>query len=81
MLPSVITGLIEAKVSVDRLQKYLLSEELDPQAVHRGNAAGPAAAIIESTTWCFYYICSFSSPQSGRLVIPIQINKTPMEKL
>ena len=33
MLPNVITSLIEAWVSTQRIQKYLLSPELDPAAV------------------------------------------------
>jgi hypothetical protein len=35
MLPQVISSLVEANVSVKRLQKYLLAEEVDPFAVER----------------------------------------------
>lgn len=35
MLPQVISALVEANVSIGRLQKYLLAEEIDPFAVER----------------------------------------------
>ncbi len=35
VLPQVISTLVEAHVSVNRLDKYLLSDELDPNAVER----------------------------------------------
>lgn len=35
MLPQVISSLVEANVSVKRMQKYLLAEEVDPFAVER----------------------------------------------
>ncbi len=35
VLPQVISNLVDAHVSVKRLDKYLLSDELDPNAVER----------------------------------------------
>lgn len=45
MLPNVISGLIEAKVSLVRVQKFLLSEELDPLAVEHRNETGVAVKV------------------------------------
>eukprot|EP00004_Rigifila_ramosa_P018380 TRINITY_DN4565_c0_g1_i3.p1 TRINITY_DN4565_c0_g1~~TRINITY_DN4565_c0_g1_i3.p1 ORF type:complete len:991 (-),score=281.77 TRINITY_DN4565_c0_g1_i3:1492-4185(-) len=55
MLPMVIFSLVEASVSVDRLQKYFLQEELDKSAVvsvPRSAAAastGPAVLVRDGT--------------------------------
>jgi len=35
LLPQVISSVVEANVSVKRLQKYLLSEQVDPFAIER----------------------------------------------
>ena len=35
ILPMVVSGLVEARVSIKRLNKFLLNEELDPSAVSR----------------------------------------------
>lgn len=45
MLPSVISGLIEAKVSLTRVQKFLFNEELDPLAVEHRNESGVGIKI------------------------------------
>ena len=49
MLPNVITSLIEAKISVDRLQKFLVAEELDANAVNRGSSAEEIAISVTGT--------------------------------
>eukprot|EP01094_Clydonella_sp_ATCC50884_P012540 TRINITY_DN2274_c0_g1_i1.p1 TRINITY_DN2274_c0_g1~~TRINITY_DN2274_c0_g1_i1.p1 ORF type:complete len:657 (+),score=275.64 TRINITY_DN2274_c0_g1_i1:84-1973(+) len=41
MLPSVISGVVEARVSINRLRTYLLESELDENAVDRSAASGP----------------------------------------
>eukprot|EP00026_Physarum_polycephalum_P000464 Phypoly_transcript_00465.p1 GENE.Phypoly_transcript_00465~~Phypoly_transcript_00465.p1 ORF type:complete len:1411 (+),score=128.73 Phypoly_transcript_00465:182-4414(+) len=45
MLPNVISGLIEARVSLIRVQKFLLNDEIDPNAVEHKNEAGLAIKI------------------------------------
>lgn len=49
MLPQVISSLVEANVSVKRMQKYLLAEEVDPFAVERKPRSEDAQATREYT--------------------------------
>ncbi|PRP77615.1 hypothetical protein PROFUN_00476 [Planoprotostelium fungivorum] len=52
MLPNIITSLIEAKVSTDRLIKFLASEESDPQAVRvTSDRNTPSAVKLEDGSW------------------------------
>jgi ABC-type multidrug transport system fused ATPase/permease subunit len=49
MLPNVISGLIEANVSLQRVEKFLLMEELDPQAVQRVSTSASSVRITNGT--------------------------------
>nr|AAL85711.1 ABC transporter ABCC.8 [Dictyostelium discoideum] len=50
MLPSVVSSIIEASVSVARLQKFLLKKDLDPNVVeHHINEPGIAVKIDNAT--------------------------------
>lgn len=54
VIPMVVTSLIEAAVAVGRLQKFLLSEELQPDAVERlprANNIGEESVVIENGTF------------------------------
>ena len=45
MLPSVITSIVEAKVSLERLNKFLLGKELDASAVTKLPASSDEPAV------------------------------------
>lgn len=50
MLPNVINNLVEAKVSLKRIQDFLESEDLDPSAVLRTETpAAPGEAAVSFT--------------------------------
>lgn len=39
MFPAIVSSMVEAKVSFNRITKFLLAEELDPNAVERPHAS------------------------------------------
>lgn len=45
MLPNVINSMVEANISLQRLNKFLLGKELDPNAVKKLSAEDKAPAI------------------------------------
>jgi ABC-type bacteriocin/lantibiotic exporter with double-glycine peptidase domain len=52
MLPTVITGLVESKVAITRLETFLASAELDPEAVrHDSNQASAIKVDNADFAW------------------------------
>eukprot|EP01113_Clastostelium_recurvatum_P049085 TRINITY_DN9039_c0_g1_i5.p1 TRINITY_DN9039_c0_g1~~TRINITY_DN9039_c0_g1_i5.p1 ORF type:complete len:716 (+),score=138.89 TRINITY_DN9039_c0_g1_i5:65-2149(+) len=47
MLPNVLSGIVEARVALHRMERYMSAEELDPEAVRHGEAEDAVAVKIE----------------------------------
>lgn len=53
MLPNVINSMVEANISLQRLNKFLLGKELDPNVVKKLNTDDKAPAIeLKGPHWC-----------------------------
>jgi len=61
--PQTLIAVSQAQVSLDRLEKYLRSEELDVNAVERGPIDGSLAVAVRSASFSWNEpdgTCSFS---------------------